>query len=273
MADEKKNPVLSLEETLSKLPAPVASTNLAAELEHETKLPVLVVLDDDPTGTQTCHGINVLTVWDSDTLEAEFRSGHRGFFILTNSRALPTPQARELIREITTAVKQAAAQTGNSFEVVLRGDSTLRGHFPDEPEVAEQVTGKADGWILAPFFRQGGRYTINDVHYVLEGGTNLVPAAQTPFAKDATFGYKNSNLADYVVEKSKGSISADRVKSISLEDIRVGGPAKVTEKLLSFEEGTVIVLNAVVDTDMEIFVQGLLKGTCSENIVSCLSLL
>ncbi|KAH8695986.1 hypothetical protein BGW36DRAFT_428010 [Talaromyces proteolyticus] len=261
--DEKKNPVLSLDETISQLPPPVPFTHSAADIQQlpHDKLPILVVLDDDPTGTQTCHGINVLTVWDAATLEAEFHSGNRGFFILTNSRALPTPQARDLIHEICTAVQKAAAKTNISFEFVLRGDSTLRGHFPDEPEVAEQVSGKADAWILAPFFRQGGRYTINDVHYVLEGGTKLVPAAQTPFAKDATFGYKSSNLVDYVVEKSKGSIPAERVKSISLEDIRVGGANAVVQKLLSFEKGSVVVLNAIVDTDMEIAVQGLLQAT------------
>jgi uncharacterized protein YgbK (DUF1537 family) len=142
----------------------------------------------------------------------------------------------------------------------LRGDSTLRGHFPDEVEVAEQVVGPADGWILAPFFRQGGRLTINDVHYVLDADKNLVPAAQTSFAKDATFGYKNSNLADYVVEKSNGSITRQQVKSISLDDIRRGGPSAVEDRLISFGKGCIIIVNAVVDTDMEIFVQGLLEG-------------
>jgi uncharacterized protein YgbK (DUF1537 family) len=126
--------------------------------------------------------------------------------------------------------------------------------------VAEEVLGGVDGWILAPFFRQGGRFTIDDIHYVADPQGNLIPAAQTPFAKDAAFGYSNSNLRKYVVEKSNGSITEDRVHSISLEDIRTGGPQAVTKKLLSFEKGKVIILNAVVDTDMEVFVLGLLAG-------------
>ena len=231
---------IAYEETLSGLSPPPQSTGLSSDIVRRQKagdLPVLVILDDDPTGTQTCHGINVLTVWDHDTLIEEFKSTNSGFFILTNSRALHTPEARDLIREICEAVKQAAAETRKDFELVLRGDSTLRGHFPDEPEVAEEVVGKADAWILAPFFRQGGRLTINDVHYVKEG-EQLVPAAQTPFAKDASFGYQNSNLRKYVVEKSKGSISDDRVTSISLDDIRKGGSDAVTEKLLNLPQGS-----------------------------------
>lgn len=254
--------ILRLDEVQQRLPPPVPSTDLETQVANSDNLPLLVMLDDDPTGTQTCHGINVLTVWNEEILTREFQQCNRGFFILTNSRALPTPEARELIREICTAVKHAAVRTQRSFEVVLRGDSTLRGHFPDEPEVAEDVIGAVDGWVLAPFFRQGGRLTINDIHYVADPEENLIPAAQTPFAKDAMFGYANSNLRKYVVEKSGGSIAEDRVHSISLEDIRIGGPEAVSRKLLSLGKRSVIVVNAVLDTDMEIFVLGLLAGEC-----------
>ncbi|KAL4780080.1 NADP-dependent oxidoreductase domain-containing protein [Aspergillus varians] len=250
--------ILRFDDVQQRLPPAIPNTDLEAQVASNNDLPVLVVLDDDPTGTQTCHGINVLTVWDEDILTQEFLQCNRGFFILTNSRALPTPEARELIKEICTAVKHAAAKAQQPFEIVLRGDSTLRGHFPDEPEVAEEVIGAVDGWILAPFFRQGGRLTIDDIHYVADPKGNLVPAAQTPFAKDATFGYASSNLRKYVVEKSHGSIAEDRVHSISLEDIRTGGYEAVAKKLLTFDKGSVIIVNAVLDTDMEVFVLGLI---------------
>ncbi|KAL4915696.1 NADP-dependent oxidoreductase domain-containing protein [Aspergillus aurantiobrunneus] len=256
MAEE----ILRFDDVQQRLPPAVPSTDLEAQIVHSEGLPVLVVLDDDPTGTQTCHGINVLTVWDEGILTQEFLQCHRGFFILTNSRALPTPEARQLIGQICTAVKQAAAKAQKAFEIVLRGDSTLRGHFPDEPEVAEEVVGPVDGWILAPFFRQGGRLTIDDVHYVADAKGNLTPAAQTPFAQDATFGYSSSNLRKYVVEKSHGLIAENRVHSISLEDIRTGGPQAVATKLLTCERGSIIVVNSVLDTDMEVFVLGLLSA-------------
>ncbi|KAL4926184.1 NADP-dependent oxidoreductase domain-containing protein [Aspergillus undulatus] len=252
--------ILHIDEIEQRFPPAVASTDLFTQLANRSDLPILVVLDDDPTGTQTCHGINVLTVWDEEIIIKEFYQCNGGFFILTNSRALPTPAARELIRRVCTAVKRAAATAQKEFEIVLRGNSTLRGHFPDEPEVAGEVIGVVDGWVLAPFFRQGGRLTIDDVHYVKDPSGKLIPAAQTPFAKDATFGYTNSNLKKYVVEKSDGSIAEERVHSVSLEDIRTGGPNAVAEKLLSVVKGGVIVVNAVVDTDMEVFMLGLLTA-------------
>lgn len=257
--------IIPIHETFAGLPPPPGPTGSSRNIRaliSERRLPILVVLDDDPTGTQTVNnGIHVLMSWDHQTLVEEFRSYTSGFFILTNSRALPTAEARDLIREICTAVKEAAEEVGQTFEVVLRGDSTLRGHFPDEPEVAEEVTGSLDcQWILAPYFRQGGRYTLNDIHYVAEGA-NLVPAAQTQFAKDATFGYRNSNLREYVTEKSRGRITGRQVGSISLDTIRTGGVSAVSSYLSGDGSAVkVIIINAIVDEDMEIAVQGILAA-------------
>ncbi|OGM50600.1 hypothetical protein ABOM_000817 [Aspergillus bombycis] len=253
--------LVTLSEAQARLPPPVESSQLLEEIDQQVdQLPILVVLDDDPTGTQTCHGINVLTVWDEATLVEEFHTCDRGFFILTNSRALPTAGARRLISEICTAVKQAAAQAQKTFEIVLRGDSTLWGHLPDEVQVAEEVIGQVDGWILAPFFRQGGRFTIDNVHSVADTDGNVVPAAQTVFAKDTASRYTSSNLIDYVVEKSNGSIPRHRVRSISLQDIREGGVSVVAQQLLEFAPRSIIIVNAVVDTDLEVFVLGLLQA-------------
>lgn len=256
---------LELKKVLSELPA-VQSSDLRQQVEtffknSENKVPILVALDDDPTGTQTCHDINVLTVWDVPTLTEEFQNTSRGsgFFILTNSRALHPPQAKALMHEICTNLKQAAQEADVEFEVVSRSDSTLRGHFPLEPEAAEDVLGRADAWILCPFFLQGGRYTIDDVHYVAEGD-KLVPAAETPFAKDATFGYKSSNLKDWVVEKSKGTISADRVKSLTLDTIRRGGPDAVKDALLGFEKESIVIVNAADTSDIDTVISGLLQA-------------
>jgi hypothetical protein len=112
---------LEQEEFLKQLLTPLANTNLFKTVaKQSTTLPVLVVLDDDPTGTQTCHYINVLAVWDHNTLLEEFKSGSGGFFILTNSRDLPTLEARKLIATICHAVKEAARASNREFEIVLR---------------------------------------------------------------------------------------------------------------------------------------------------------
>lgn len=253
----RQYPIIPLDETLASLP-PVHADNTLSTIKSKIaspSTPTLIILDDDPTGTQTCDSIPVLTVWDTATLKSELQTSPAGFFILTNSRALPGPEAKDLIKEICTNISSAAVSTSAKFQIVLRGDSTLRGHFPEEPESVEECLGSADAWILAPFFLQGGRYTINDVHYVAEGN-NMVPASQTPFAADATFGYASSNLRDYVLEKAGPKFSEKDIFSITLEDIRLGGPEKVTERLLSVPKGSVVVINAAAESDMHVFALG-----------------
>lgn len=253
------------QQTLDDLPPEYASDVLGriTEVVGSDATPVLVVLDDDPTGTQTCHDIDVLMAWDSTTLDYEFSLGVKGFFILTNSRALPPTDARRLIVEITENVTKAAEKAAKSVEIVLRGDSTLRGHLPAEPEAVEEVLGKFDAWIVAPFFFEGGRLTIDDIHYVKEGDL-LVPASQTPFAQDATFGYKNSNLRKYVMEKCGSRFDESSFVSITLDDIRHHGPAGVTQKLLSAPPGSVVIVNAAAESDMRVFVAGLLEAEIND---------
>lgn len=252
---------VAAQEMLDKLPPEYPSDVLRSitELVINGAAPVLVVLDDDPTGTQTCHDIDVLMVWDSTTLDYEFSLDVKGFFILTNSRALPPAEAGRLIVEVTQNVKKAADKAGKSVEIVLRGDSTLRGHLPEDPEAVEEVLGKFDAWIVAPFFLEGGRLTIDDVHYVKEGGV-LVPASQTPFAQDATFGYANSNLRQYVIEKCGSRFDQSSFLSISLDDIRLRGPSGVAQKLLPAPSGSVVIVNAAAESDMRVFVAGLLEA-------------
>ncbi|RAK87417.1 hypothetical protein BO79DRAFT_288512 [Aspergillus costaricaensis CBS 115574] len=261
MATPREYPVVPRESTLSQLP-PESSLNAQdqiSELLSTASLSRLVVLDDDPTGTQTCHDIAVLTVWDIPTLQAELQQPSPGFFILTNSRALPPIDAEKLIRTVCENVQQAANLAGTTVDIVLRGDSTLRGHFPLEADVAQSVFGPADAIILAPFFFQGGRLTINDIHYVAEGD-NLVPAGATQFARDATFGFKSSNLHDYVLEKAPGRFTPEQIHSITIEDIRINGPSTICDKLLALPKGSVVIVNAAAESDMHVFVAGLLKA-------------
>jgi hypothetical protein len=265
MSQPRQYPTLPRESTLANLPAeyPTDAQDQISQILATSSINRLVVLDDDPTGTQTCHDISVLAVWDIPTLVTEFHTNSPGFFILTNSRALPPPEAETLIRTICENVLKAAKQTGQKVDIVLRGDSTLRGHFPLEPDVAQSVFGPAEGLVLAPFFFQGGRFTIDDVHYVAEGDT-LVPAGATPFAQDATFGYKSSNLRDYVCEKAPGRYSAEQLHSVTIEEIRRGGPQVVCERLLAAPVGGVVIVNAAAESDMHVFVAGLLLGMCEE---------
>lgn len=248
--------------TLSSLP-PIPQDDIRAQIRARVpSSPLLVVLDDDPTSTQTCHDMLVLTRWASvDDIKSvaahPLTQKSRGFFILTNTRAEDSPDARKLLVEICEKLRTALGS--QPFEVVLRSDSTLRGHFPLETDVVQETLGEADVCLLAPFFLEGDRYTIDDVHYVAEGDS-LVPAAQTQFAWDAPFKYKSSNLRNWVVEKSQGSIPVESVKSLSIEEIRQGGVATVTQRLMEFERGTIAIVNAMAQEDLDIVVLAALEG-------------
>jgi uncharacterized protein YgbK (DUF1537 family) len=236
----------------------------------------LVVLDDDPTGTQTVHDVPVLTVWDVDALRAELAQPGPCCYILTNSRSLPADAAAKLSQEIASNLRQAVgtaafqpptagqAPCGGSkaavpFTLVSRSDSTLRGHYPLETDVLAEELGPFDATILIPYFEAGGRYTIGDVHYVAEGDV-LVPAAETPFARDAAFGYRSSNLRDYVEEKTHGRVKAAEVASVTLDELRRAGPGRVTKKLLSLPGNSVCMVNAATPRDLEVFVAGLVEA-------------
>lgn len=91
---------------------------------------------------------------------------------------------------------------------------------------------KVDGEILCPFFLEGGRVTIDNVHYVKEGNI-LIPAGMTEFAKDQSFGYQSSDLTEYVEEKTNGRYKKEDCITISLEELRAGDINGITGKLMS----------------------------------------
>jgi len=220
----------------------------------------VVVLDDDPTGTQTVHNIPVLTDWTLAGLKAELRSEFPVFYILTNSRSLAVSDARILSRELGTRLKQAANDAQVELEIISRSDSTLRGHFPDEVDVLASALDMPDRpYLIIPCFFEGGRYTLNDIHYVADGD-RLIPAARTPYAQDAAFGYRQSDLRRWVEEKTHGRMAREQVRSISIDDLRRGGPARVQQVLSGLVKGSACVVNAVTYRDLEVFVMGLLQA-------------
>jgi uncharacterized protein YgbK (DUF1537 family) len=215
---------------------------------------VVAVLDDDPTGTQTIHGFNVHLELDEDKLVEEMRDGPGLFFILTNSRALPESEADKLAWRIGSFLKKAATDAGKKVLLVSRSDSTLRGHYPSEVNALAQAFGCPDAaHVLAPFFAEGGRLTIDDVHYVREAG-ELIPVAMTPFAKDATFGYENSNLRLWIGEKTDGNIQDEAIGSLG----RSSGVDLLDE--LNDPGKSCFILNAEEEKDLEPSIMAILEA-------------
>lgn len=220
----------------------------------------IVALDDDPTGTQTVYGIPVLTTWSTGILEKELGNKTDLFYILTNSRSLPVKEAQKLNMEIGRNLIAASKKTKRPFIVVSRSDSTLRGHYPEEVDALVSTLGhEIDGYLIIPFFFEGGRLTIDDTHWVEEDEW-LVPANETPFGKDSYFGYTSANLKNWVEEKTKGKVKAKEVISVSIDDIRIGGPEKVFNKLMKLKNGAVCIVNSITLRDMEVFVHALLTA-------------
>lgn len=230
--------------------------------EHRRKV---IVLDDDPTGVQTVHGIRVLTSLDDGLLEEAMLSPDTMFYILTNSRGLKEEEAALLNRKISGKLLSLSAATGTPFTVISRGDSTLRGHYPLEIDVLADSLKPAfdiDGHFLIPAFFEGGRITSENIHYYTDR-ERFVPVNRSEFAADPVFGFRNADLRLYIEEKSKGRISADEVLCISLSDLREGGPDKVFEIVMGMNNGRAGIVNAENETDLKVFTAGLLRAEAS----------
>ena len=251
----------SLAATLANLPPewpvdPLPAIRTAVRAADE----MLVVLDDDPTGTQSVHGISVLTEWSIDMLRAELGSAMPAVYLLTNSRSMPLAQAQALNAEIGRNIQAAAQPGGRRPVVVSRSDSTLRGHFPGEVDaLAAALGGGFDATLLIPAFIAGGRYTIENIHYVADGD-RLIPAGETDFARDATFGYRASNLREWVAEQTGGRVPAARVAAISIATIRRAGPDGVADQLAALHGGGVCVINAAGERDLAVAALGILQA-------------
>ncbi len=228
---------------------------LLAEIRKNNKK--IVVLDDDPTGVQTVHDISVYTGWDHDSILSGFEEENNLFYIMTNSRGFTADETTKAHHEISEMVDRVASETGREYIYISRSDSTLRGHYPLETELLkadyEKYTGKTiDGEILCPFFKEGGRFTIDNVHYV-KYGDELVPANETEFARDKTFGYKAATMPAYVEEKTGGAYKAEDVTCISLEDIHNMNIDRIEEQLMAVKDFNKIIVNAVDYVDVKVF--------------------
>lgn len=225
----------------------------------------IVVLDDDPTGVQTVHDISVFTDWSEESIRTGFLEDTSMFFILTNSRGFTEAETKEAHTEIAKTIEQVSQQLQLPYLIISRGDSTLRGHYPLETEVlratieANNSMITFDGEIILPFFKEGGRYTINNIHYV-KIEDELVPAGETEFANDRTFGYSASDLTEWIEEKTKGQYKADEAVTISLASLRNVEIETIYHQLMGMKNFNKVIVNAIDYSDVKVFVIALVKA-------------
>ncbi len=217
----------------------------------------LAVIDDDPTGTQTVQGVPLITAWDDAELEWAVLAANPTFAVLTNARALAEEAAVAVNKEIGERLARTANRLGVELRLISRSDSTLRGHFPAEPEALAEGLARAgqriDGVLLCPAFPEAGRVTAGDTHWVREG-ERITPVAETEFAQDAAFGYASSDLKEWIRERAGADAT---VASVTIEDVRRGGPPRIAECLLEARGQTrYFVANAVETSDLDALALG-----------------
>jgi uncharacterized protein YgbK (DUF1537 family) len=235
---------------------PIGQRDFLGEIRSLGDDRTLIVLDDDPTGTQTVRDLDVLTEWTAAGLGRRLGHSRDPFFVLTNSRSLSAPAAIERAWAVGTAIAAAEGATGRLTTVVSRSDSTLRGHFPGEVDALAHALGRPEARIvLAPFFGDGGRVTTGDTHWLRVAG-ELLPVGQSEFAADPTFAYRSSNLRDWIVEKGAGDRA---VTSVSLEELREG-PRAVVEALTALPAAGILIVNAETERDIETAALGVIQA-------------
>lgn len=217
----------------------------------------IIVLDDDPTGSQTVHSCLLLTRWDRQTLIEALGDPAPLFFILTNTRGMEPDKAAEITRQACQGVREALhwlADQGNEIQPLLvsRSDSTLRGHYPVETDIIAQELGPFDAHFLVPAFFEGGRFTRDSTHYLMVDG-KAVPVDQTEFARDSVFGFSTAYLPDYVEEKTGGRIPADQVRRFLLPELRSG----CLPQLLALSANRCCVVDAETQQDLNRFARDL----------------
>lgn len=224
----------------------------------------IVVVDDDPTGTQTVYGVCVFTDWEEESLVQGLTGPEPMFYILTNSRSFSSERTKREHTLLAQRLERASRRTGVEYLLISRGDSTLRGHYPIETlalKVALEADGiePFDGEILIPVFPEGERYTIENSHYIANNGV-LVPVGESEFARDPTFGYKQSDLGRWIEEKTAGTYHADQVTYLSLEQMRqmdFDGMQRSLERVSNFGK---VVVNAVSYWDLRSFTVALMRS-------------
>ena len=220
--------------------------------------PKIIVLDDDPTGSQTVHSCLLLLRWDVKTLKQGLLDDIPIMFVLSNTRAMTPEQAAATTKKVCHNLKIALAQTSiDNFLVVSRSDSTLRGHYPIETDVICEELDGFDAHFLTPAFFEGGRVTIDSTHYLAIDGVKT-PVAETEFARDSVFSYSHSYLPNYVAEKTQNKIAASEVVRFTLADIRDG---RIDARLLELKNNQCVAVDGETQADFDLFARAVLKAT------------
>ncbi len=216
----------------------------------------IIIIDDDPTGSQTVHSCPLILSWDKETIAKGINDKSPLLFILANTRSLSKELAAQRTKEICIAIIDACSildLSPNEILIISRGDSTLRGHALLEPEIISEVIGPFDAIFHVPAFLEGGRTTLNGIHFL-----DKIPVHKSNYAKDLIFGYSTSYLPDWLEEKSNRTILSENVACLNVEFLNEAiqskiGLDKLINWLLSLKDQTFVVVDAELYCHIEVF--------------------
>jgi uncharacterized protein YgbK (DUF1537 family) len=219
-----------------------------------------IILDDDPTGTQSVAGVPVLLDWDAELIAGAARSGAAAVYLLTNSRAYPPERARELVHGAALA---AVAALGRP-PLLLRGDSTLRAHLLEEYLAVRDAAfaGRTPPLLLVPTLPAAGRVTIGGVHMLERDGARI-PLHETEYARDESFRYGDARLLQWADDRSGGFFARGRGREIHLDVLRAGSPDVVAGALRDLgQSGNPVVCAPDAETveDLVVVAEGLRRA-------------
>ena len=179
----------------------------------------IIIIDDDPTGSQTVNGCNLILKWDYETLLKGLKDSSNLLFILANTRSLPEKDLKIRLQEICFSLKEIMNNSlfaEEEFVVISRGDSTLRGYNYLEPFIINELLGPFDATFYIPAFIEGNRTTVNGNHFV-----DNVPIDKTVFSKDKIFGFNTCNVKELIYEQSNHQLDINHIENIFIEDFEI----------------------------------------------------
>jgi uncharacterized protein YgbK (DUF1537 family) len=237
---------------------------------HRSFVARLVVLDDDPTGVQTLAGVRVLLAWSDPARIARALEAGPSVHLVTNVRALEPTQARRVVADAA----RAALRGVPAAHLVLRGDSTLRGHL------AEEYLGLCDALgrgrpplMLVPALPSAGRITRDGVHLIARNG-RVEQLHETEYATDGVFAYSSARLLDWAEERSAGLFPAAAGRELHLDELRAGGARAVAEALSALSRAgrpAVLAPDAETEDDLATIAAGYAAalGDGADAVVRC----
>jgi uncharacterized protein YgbK (DUF1537 family) len=213
----------------------------------------LVVLDDDPTGTQAIAGVPVVIDISGPGLAQAFAGKPTSIYVSTNTRAFPPDKVGARLGRIVASVREAWPNA----HFVMRGDSTLRGHVGEEfLSVKDDATNTL---VLVPAMPGAGRLTLDGEHYLVRGDVQQ-PVHLTEYGRDADFSYGTSNLLRWLEERTEGRFDPADGLLVDLATLRSGGSDAVQEAVAaSCAKGrpAAVVVDAANDNDIAVIAAGL----------------